>query len=679
MKKNNQIQSILIFLILLGASGLSYGQVNSNSLPITQSYSGRTVTYTSVSLDGGGNTINVEPGASITFSTAGTYTHTSGYCPDCIVQIYARMNDVFNLCLVNGGTSGGGSFTGSTTFTAPSTPGTYYVNPTGSLQYDCVDSKSVSTTFGSSTLATIVVASQGDAQGNLAAGAYHTAVILDDGSVKTWGSNSHGQLGQGIAGSPNSQGDAAGEMGDDLSKVELGTGRTAVRIAAGSYHTAVILDDGSVKVWGKNQNGQLGQGNRTQLGYYASDMGDNLTPVDLGTGKTAVAIAAGTEHTAVILNDGSVKAWGFNSYGQLGLGHTEHMGNDAGEMGDDLSAVDLGTGRTAVAIAAGNSITGVILDDGTVKVWGFNSAGGLGQEHYSNIGDDPNEMGDNLPAVDLGTGKTAVDIAIGGNHVVVLLNDGTIKAWGYNGNGELGQGRDDNQIGEEAGDMGDNLPTTNLPDGLTAIGVAAGYNHTIAIFNNGTVGVVGKNNYGQLGQGNTVDVGSNTSDKMLIVDVGTGRTVIAIAGGNEHSAVILDDCKVKAWGVNNVGQLGQGNTDMIGDGPDELGDNLSGVDLGAECAAITRTAISGGPSITFSPDNSSTNVARTTNIVIQFNEAIRQIDDSDLTDSNVDALITLKDTDASGADIVFNATVNASKLRSSLTPPFLYQQLNPSM
>ena len=387
-------------------------------------------------------------------------------------------------------------------------------------------------------------------------------------------------------------------MGDDLSKVELGTGRTAVRIAAGSYHTAVILDDGSVKVWGKNQNGQLGQGNRTQLGYYASDMGDNLTRVDLGTGKTAVAIAAGTEHTAVILNDGSVKAWGFNTYGQLGLGHTEHMGNDAGEMGDDLSAVDLGTGRTAVAIAAGNSITGVILDDGTVKVWGFNSSGALGQEHSNNIGDDPNEMGDNLLAVDLGTGKTAVDIAIGGNHVVVLLNDGTIKAWGYNGNGELGQGRDDNQIGEEAGDMGDNLPTTNLPDGLTAIGVAAGYNHTIAIFNNGTVGVVGKNNYGQLGQGNTVDVGSNTSDKMLIVDVGTGRTVIAIAGGNEHSAVILDDCKVKAWGVNNVGQLGQGNTDMIGDGPDELGDNLSGVDLGAECAAITRTAISGGPSIT---------------------------------------------------------------------------------
>ena len=293
MQKYNNIRSIFIFLIfLLGSSGLSYGQVNSNSLPITQSYAGRTVTYTSVSLNDGGNTITVEPGASITFSTAGTYTHTSGYCPGCIVQFYARMNDVFNLCLLNSGTQGGGSFSGSTTFTAPSTPGTYYINPAGSLMYSCQDSKSASTTFSSSTLATIVVSSQGTAQGNLAAGAYHTAVILDDGSVKTWGSNSHGQLGQGIAGSPNSQGDELGEMGDDLSKVELGTGRTAVRIAAGSYHTAVILDDGSVKVWGKNQNGQLGQGNRTQLGYYTSDMGDNLTRVDLGTGKTDIAIYA---------------------------------------------------------------------------------------------------------------------------------------------------------------------------------------------------------------------------------------------------------------------------------------------------------------------------------------------------------------------------------------------------
>ena len=139
----------------------NYGLFNaqSNSLPISYVYAGRTISFNTVSLNGGDNTISVDPGASISISVEGTYTHTSGYCPGCIVQIYARMNDVFNLCLVNGSTSGGGSFNETATFTAPTTPGTYYVNPTGTLDFFCHDSKSVSTTFGSSTLATIVVLS----------------------------------------------------------------------------------------------------------------------------------------------------------------------------------------------------------------------------------------------------------------------------------------------------------------------------------------------------------------------------------------------------------------------------------------------------------------------------------------------------------------------------------------
>ena len=131
----------------------------SNSLPISYSYAGRTISFNTVSLNNGDNIISVKPGDSISISVEGTYTHTSGYCPGCIVQIYARMNDVFNLCLFSGGTSGGGSFSGTTTFTVPTTPGTYYVNPTGSLDYSCVDSKSVSTSFNANTLATIVVAS----------------------------------------------------------------------------------------------------------------------------------------------------------------------------------------------------------------------------------------------------------------------------------------------------------------------------------------------------------------------------------------------------------------------------------------------------------------------------------------------------------------------------------------
>ena len=317
-------------------------------------------------------------------------------------------------------------------------------------------------------------------------------------------------------------------MGDNLSAVDLGTGRTAVRIAAGMSHTAVILDDGSVKAWGSNTYGQLGQGNSTTLGDGAGEMGDNLSAVDLGAGRTAVAIAAGDNHTAVILDDGNVKVWGQNTYGQLGQGNTIQIGDGSSEMGDNLSAVDLGTGRTAVAIAAGGSNTAVILDDGSVKVWGFNNLGQTGQGNTNTIGDDSNEMGDNLLAVNLGTGKTAIDIAVGQYHTVVILNDSTIKAWGNNSYGQLGQGNT-NTIGDGPAEMGDALQT--IGPGLKALAIAAGASHTIAILHDGTVVTAGQNSYGQLGLGSTDNMGDDISDQLTTVNLGMGRTATAISGG----------------------------------------------------------------------------------------------------------------------------------------------------
>jgi len=336
---------------------------------------------------------------------------------------------------------------------------------------------------------------QTTAQGNIANGDYHTAVILSDGTVKTWGSNLSGQLGLGDA---LNKGDGAGEMGDNLSIVDLGTGRTAVRVAAGANHTVVILDDGSVKAWGNNTYGQLGQGHTNNIGDGAGEMGDNLSAVDLGTGRTAVAIAAGDNHTAVILDDGTIKVWGQNAFGQLGQGNTIQLGDDSGEMGSNLSTVNLGTGRTAVYLAAGGGNTAVILDDGTVKVWGKNTFGQLGQGHINSIGDDSNEMGDNLLAVNLGTSITAIDIAVGTNHIIAILNDSTLKAWGYNNRGQLGYGHINN-LGDGAGEMGDALPT--LANNIKALAVAAGANHSLAILHDGTVTGIGWNNYGQLGFG----------------------------------------------------------------------------------------------------------------------------------------------------------------------------------
>ena len=153
-------------------------------------------------------------------------------------------------------------------------------------------------------------------------------------------------------------------------------------ISSGHFTTNVILSDGSVKAWGYNQFGALGQGNTDNIGDESGEMGNDLSSIDLGTGRTAVAIAAGQYHTAAILDNGQVKAWGRNFEGQLGQGNTDHLGDGANEMGDNLTAVDLGTGRTAVAIAAGEFVTAVILDDGSVKVWGSNAYGQLGSGQY---------------------------------------------------------------------------------------------------------------------------------------------------------------------------------------------------------------------------------------------------------------------------------------------------------
>jgi alpha-tubulin suppressor-like RCC1 family protein len=239
----------------------------------------------------------------------------------------------------------------------------------------------------------------------IVAGDSHTCAILDNASVKCWGANATGQLG---LGDTNNRGDVSGEMGDTLNSVDLGSGRTAKSIVAGGSHTCALLDDNSVKCWGKADDGQLGTGKEFTLGDASGEMGNTLLAIDLGTGRTATAIAVGGEHSCAILDNSSIKCWGKNSSGQLGLGHNDTRGGDqvllstgAPLMGDLLPSVDLGTGRTARAITAGDNQTCAILDNESIKCWGSNTAGQLGLGNTSNRGDNSSEMGDNLPVIGL--------------------------------------------------------------------------------------------------------------------------------------------------------------------------------------------------------------------------------------------------------------------------------------
>ena len=116
-----------------------------------------------------------------------------------------------------------------------------------------------------------------------------------------------------------------------LPTINLGTGRTATAIAAGETHTCALLDNASVKCWGRNSYGTLGIDNNTTMGDNTGEMAV-LPSIDLGTGRTATAIAAGSRHNCALLDNASVKCWGLNDQGQLGIGNNDNMGNSSGEM-----------------------------------------------------------------------------------------------------------------------------------------------------------------------------------------------------------------------------------------------------------------------------------------------------------------------------------------------------------
>ena len=162
----------------------------------------------------------------------------------------------------------------------------------------------------------------------LSAGGRHTCVILDNGSVSCWGLGVNGQLGG-----------ATSDRTTPTLTSSLGPGRTAVALSSGTHHTCAILDNGSVSCWGDGYYGQLGNGGTS----------DKYTPTltsSLGTGRTAVALSSGGYHTCAILDNGDVSCWGWGYYGQLGNGGTSQQNTPTltSSLGTGRTAVAISSG-----------------------------------------------------------------------------------------------------------------------------------------------------------------------------------------------------------------------------------------------------------------------------------------------------------------------------------------------
>jgi hypothetical protein len=335
-----------------------------------------------------------------------------------------------------------------------------------------------------------------------------------------------------------------------------------------------LLDNFTVKCWGRSTYGQLGYGDTVSRGDGAGEMAA-LVAIDFGAGRTATAIAVGSLHSCALLDNSAVKCWGRNQYGQLGYGDTDSRGDGAGEMGDALLAINFGAGRTARAIAAGKYFTCALLDNFAVTCWGANTGGQLG------LGDTAERTSPTaLAAIDFGSGLTARAISAGDDHVCAILDDGALKCWGSAGNGRLGSGGTSN-IGDGTNEMGTNLAAVSLGSSGTAIAVSAGQAHTCVVFTSTEVKC-------QDSQTTLGDLPSEMGTNLPAIDLGLGRTALAVSAGAEHTCALLDNATLKCWGSGDSGRRGSSNMSNVGGSSGDMAE-LAAVNLGTDTTVNVAT------------------------------------------------------------------------------------------
>ena len=303
----------------------------------------------------------------------------------------------------------------------------------------------------------------------------------------------------------------------------LGTGGNAAAphasaVSAGNNFTCALISNGTVKCWGSNERGRLGIGSTTS---------SNL-PTQVSGITSAIAVETGDLHACALLKDGSIRCWGGNDDGQLGDGTTS----------SSLTPVSVSSITSAIAIAAGYRHTCALLSNYTASCWGDNSQGQLGADASLYSSAIP------VPYARLYNGIAAIDAGRSHTCAIPISSTGAVTCWGTNSTLQLGS--DDV--------TGISYQPVWVKSVSSAVAIAAGGEHNCALIagqNGGTVQCWGWNYYGQLGTG--------TTSNNLAANVFGISTAISIAAA-DHSCAVLNDQHVQCWGFNNSGELGDGTT-----------------------------------------------------------------------------------------------------------------------
>jgi alpha-tubulin suppressor-like RCC1 family protein len=284
------------------------------------------------------------------------------------------------------------------------------------------------------------------------------------------------------------------------------------KIAGGGSQSFFLKSGGSLWAMGLNDFGQLGNGTYNPTNWPEKILVTNVT-----------AIAAGIHHTLFLKNDGSLWAMGDNESGELGDG-TINQANQPAKI----------VATNVTAIAGGEFHSLFLKSDGSLWAMGYNSDGELGDTTFNDS---------HSPEKIVTTNVTA--IAAGEWHSLFLKSDGSLWAMGWNEFGQLGDGNN-------------NRPDVNSPEKIVTTNVtaiAAGWDHSLFLKDDGSLWAMGNNAFGQLGDGSLNSVGTNSPEKIV------ASGVTAIAAGRGHSLFLKSDGSLWAMGDNGDGQLGDGTVD----------------------------------------------------------------------------------------------------------------------
>ena len=290
---------------------------------------------------------------------------------------------------------------------------------------------------------------------------------------------------------------------------------TFTKMRAEMHFSVAISSNGTLWAWGTNTYGQLGDGTTI----------DRWSPVQVGTDDDWASVAGGRSHSLGLKTDGTLWAWGFNWSGQLGNGSTS--GEDPNPI-----PVQVGSDNDWVEIAAGQYHSLGLKSNGTLWAWGTAVDGALGDGTQT----------DKSRPVQLGSDSDWVSVAAGlFDHSMGIKTDGTLWAWGW-AMGGLGDGTTLRRLS----------PVQVGIDSNWALVSGGGY-HSIGLKIDGTLWTWGTNNNGQLGDG-------TTADKLAPVQVGVDTDWVGVDAGEQYNLGYKSDGTLWAWGLNSSGQFGDGTT-----------------------------------------------------------------------------------------------------------------------